>query len=255
MELLERLGVEVDFPVDADLLRPDAHQHRLPAGGGAAGPPVRRDLRRATTPWSRRRRRAPGRSVHYHHKIAAERGDAALRDGVARVAPKTYELTAVPHRRARQVRTSARTSRTGSPTTRPATRCARSALGDRPYRLLRAVRGLTLVDLPERGGVLRLRRHVRDQERRRVGGDGRGQGPARAGDRRRGAGGRGQLLPDPHRRAARPRAVRGAHAAHRRGAGLHRARRGHDRTPTSQPSRRSGTAGPSRRCRAGGDAP
>ena len=31
--------------------------------------------------------------MHYHHKIAAELGDPALRDGVARVAPRTYELT------------------------------------------------------------------------------------------------------------------------------------------------------------------
>ena len=30
------------LPGRADLLRPDAHQHRLPAGGAAAGPPARR---------------------------------------------------------------------------------------------------------------------------------------------------------------------------------------------------------------------
>jgi L-lactate dehydrogenase complex protein LldE len=90
-----------------------------------------------------------GTVQHYHHKIAAERGDAALRDGVARVAPKTYELTQFltdvlgredvgayfPHR----------------VTYHPTCHSLRALeLGDRPYRLLRAVRGLTLVDLPER---------------------------------------------------------------------------------------------------------
>jgi L-lactate dehydrogenase complex protein LldE len=43
---------------------------------------------------------------------------------------------------------SARATRTGSPTTRPATPCAPLGLGDRPSRLLGAVRELELVDLP-----------------------------------------------------------------------------------------------------------
>ena len=40
-------------------------------------------------------------------------------------------------------------------------------LGDAPLRLLRAVRGIDLVELPEARGVLRVRRDVRGQERRR----------------------------------------------------------------------------------------
>ena len=42
-------------------------------------------------------------------------------------------------------------------------------VGDRPSRLLRAVRGLDLVELPEADGVLRVRRHVRREEPRRLG--------------------------------------------------------------------------------------
>ena len=80
-------------------------------------------------------------------------------------------------------------------------------VGDRPRQLLEAVRGLDLVDLPGGRRVLRLRRHLRGQERRHLGRDGRRQGPPRARDRRRGAGRRRQLLPDAHRRAAVPPAA------------------------------------------------
>jgi L-lactate dehydrogenase complex protein LldF len=65
-------------------------------------------------------------------------------------------------------------------------------LGDAPYRLLRAVRGL----------VLRLRRDVRGQERRHVRGDPGRQGAGRPRHRRRGLHGRGQLVPAPNRRCA-----------------------------------------------------
>ena len=41
-------------------------------------------------------------------------------------------------------------------------------VGDRPLSLLRAVPGVEVVELSGRGGVLRLRRHVRCEERRRV---------------------------------------------------------------------------------------
>ena len=66
------------------------------------------------------------------------------------------------HRRRRVV--SAHASRC----TRPATRSARCTSATSRARLLRAVRGLELVDLPGRRRVLRLRRHVRGEERRRV---------------------------------------------------------------------------------------
>jgi len=88
-----------------------------------------------------------GTIVHYHHKIAAERGDPALRDGVARIAPKTYELTQFltdvlgredvgayfPHR----------------VTYHPTCHSLRMLrVGDKPIQLLRAVDALELVELP-----------------------------------------------------------------------------------------------------------
>ena len=48
-------------------------------------------------------------------------------------------------------------------------------VGDQPLRLLRAVRGLTLVELPDAEVVLRVRRDVRGEERGHLGGDGRRQ--------------------------------------------------------------------------------
>ncbi len=49
-------------------------------------------------------------------------------------------------------------------------------VGDAPLRLLRAVRSLTLIELDDAQRVLRLRRHVRGQERGRLDRDARRQG-------------------------------------------------------------------------------
>ena len=70
-------------------------------------------------------------------------------------------------------RTSARPSRTAS-TYHPTCHSLRLLrVGDAPLRLLRAVRGLELVELPDAERVLRLRRHLRGQERRHLDGDAR----------------------------------------------------------------------------------
>src|SRR3712207_5301365 len=144
--LLERLGVEVDFPTSQTCC---GQMHINTGYRDEAVPLVRRYVEAfdgydaVVAPSAS----CAGTVVHYHHKIAGERGDRALRDGVARVAPRTYELTQFlvdvlgtedvgayfPHR-----------------VTYHATCHSLRALrlGDRPYRLLRAVRGLTLVDLP-----------------------------------------------------------------------------------------------------------
>ena len=86
-------------------------------------------------------------------------------------------------------------------------------VGDRPRRLLSAVRGIDLVDLPDARRVLRLRRHVRGQERRHLDGDAARQAAAGARHARGGVHGGGQLVPDAHRRRAAPAAGRGAHDA------------------------------------------
>ncbi len=148
VELLERLGVEVDFPPSQTC----CGQMHINTGYRAEAVPLVQ--RYVETFESYDAVVAPSASCagtvqHYHSRIAAERGDPALCDGVAKVAPRTYELTQFltdvlgkedvgayfPHR----------------VTYHPTCHSLRALeLGDRPYRLLRAVRGLTLVDLPER---------------------------------------------------------------------------------------------------------
>ena len=81
-------------------------------------------------------------------------------------------------------------------------------IGDRPRRLLEAVRGIDLVRVGGRTRVLRFRRDVRDQERRYVDGDALGQGPARSGHARGGLHLRRHVVPDAHRRGAVARADR-----------------------------------------------
>jgi L-lactate dehydrogenase complex protein LldE len=147
VELLERLGVEVDFPVGQTCC---GQMHINSGYRTEAVSLIRRFVEvfdgydAVVVPSAS----CAGTIVHHHHKVAAERGDAALRDGVGRVAPKVYELTRFvvdvlgrvdvgayfPHR----------------VTYHPTCHSARAlGLGERPYRLLRAVRGLRLVDLPD----------------------------------------------------------------------------------------------------------
>ncbi|WP_250285432.1 (Fe-S)-binding protein, partial [Frankia sp. CiP1_Cm_nod2] len=146
VELLERLGVEVDFPPAQTC----CGQMHLNTGYRDEAVPLVRGFVEAfegydavVTPSAS----CAGTIRHLYARLAAERGDAALRDAVARTAPRVYELTEFlvdvlgvvdvgayfPHRVAYH----------------PTCHSLRVlGLGDRPQRLLRAVRGLTLVDLP-----------------------------------------------------------------------------------------------------------
>ncbi len=145
VELLERLGVTVDFPAEQTCC---GQMHINTGYRTEAVPLVRRFVDAmdgydaVVTPSAS----CAGTILHHHAKVAAERGDAALLDGVARVVPRVYELTQFlvdvlgvtdvgayfPHRVAYH----------------PTCHSLRMlGLGDRPYRLLKAVRGLTLVDL------------------------------------------------------------------------------------------------------------
>ena len=133
--VLERLGHEVVFPAGADLLRPDAPEQRLPRRGAAA-------------------RRAGSASVFERYEavvspslVAAPAHECrehvpAARRGAACTSCRSCSSSGSASR------TSARRSRTASPTTRPATRCGSLRVGDAPLRLLRRVRGLELVELP-----------------------------------------------------------------------------------------------------------
>ena len=210
--LLERLGHEVVVPRGADLLRADARQHRLPARGAAAGAPPRRGVRAL---------RRGGRAVGVVRGVGAP----PARDG--RAGERATRRSPSGPRRWRRgrtscrscwwtcwgSRTSARTTRTGSPTTPPATRCACCGCGDKPLRLLRHVRGHDAGGAARGRPVLRVRRHVRAQERRHVHGDARRQDAPRAVHRRGGAHGRGRVLPDAHRRRPVPAALGHPHRA------------------------------------------
>lgn len=82
-----------------------------------------------------------------HPMLAAVRGDAALVDGVAAVVARTHELTEFLIDVLGVVDVGAYFPHTVTyHSTCHSLRVAK--VGDRPYRLLRAVRGLTLVELP-----------------------------------------------------------------------------------------------------------
>ena len=110
----------------------------------------------------------------------------AGRRASTRSTPRVLELSRVARRPARASRTSARYF-PHRVTYHPTCHGLRMlALGETPLRLLRAVRGIDLVELPEAHAVLRLRRHVRDQERRHLDRDADRQGPRDPRHRRRG---------------------------------------------------------------------
>ena len=146
VRLLRRLGVDVDFPAaQTCCAQPMVNTGYL----DEAVPAVRtfvdtfEPYDAVVTPSG-----SCAGSVRHQHAIVARRtGDAALVERVARTSPRTYELTEFlvdvlgvedvgayfPHR----------------VTYHPTCHSLRLlGVGDRPQRLLRAVRGLRLVDLP-----------------------------------------------------------------------------------------------------------
>ncbi len=162
--VLERLGHEVVFPAGADLLRADARQYRLPARGrcrssGAMWTPSSRYEVIVAPSGS-----CVGSITHQHAMVARRLGDEQLAQRAEAVAARTYELSQLlidvlgvedvgahyPHR----------------VTYHPTCHSLRLLrVGDRPLRLLRHVSGHRAGAAAGRGGVLRVRRHVRGQER------------------------------------------------------------------------------------------
>jgi L-lactate dehydrogenase complex protein LldE len=144
--LLTRLGVDVDFPVAQTCCA----QPMVNTGYLDEALPVVRAFVRAfegydaiVTPSGS----CAGSARHQHRLVADRSGDAGLRTAVAEVSPKVFELSeflvdvlgvtdvgaSFPHR----------------VTYHPTCHSLRLlGVGDRPRRLLEAVRGLTLVDLP-----------------------------------------------------------------------------------------------------------
>ena len=146
VRLLERLGHTVDFPQEQACC---GQMHFNTGYRPETIPMVRRfaevfaDYDAVVTPSGS----CAGLVREHHGTLARDHGDARLVDAVAQVVPKVYELSELlvdvlgvtdvgayfPHR----------------VTYHPTCHSLRAlGLGDRPYRLLRAVRGLTLVDLP-----------------------------------------------------------------------------------------------------------
>jgi L-lactate dehydrogenase complex protein LldE len=182
VRLLRRLGVNADFPTGQTC----CGQPMVNAGSlDEAIPAVRRYVEAfagydaVVTPSG-----SCAASVRHQHRLVARRsGDDVLIDAVAKSSPKVYELTGFlvdvlrvtdvgayfPHR----------------VTYHPTCHSLRLLeVGDRPRRLLGAVRAWDHTGRsPSCRGVLRLRRHVCDQERGYVGGDGRRQGAACSRDR------------------------------------------------------------------------
>jgi Fe-S oxidoreductase len=146
LRLLRRLGIDVDFP----LAQTCCGQPMVNTGYlDEAVPAVRRyveafaDYDAVITPSGS----CAGSVRHQHALVARRSGDSALESAVATLSPKAYELSEFlidvvgvtdvgayfPHR----------------VTYHPTCHSLRMlGVGDRPWRLLEAVRGITLVDLP-----------------------------------------------------------------------------------------------------------
>ena len=182
------------------MLRADARQHGLPATrrrrwrGGSC-----RCSRAATRSCARRRRASGwcGTSIRsWRGRLAAPTVSASCRSCSSTGSAWRTWAPYYPHRVAYH----------------PTCHSLRVLdVGDAPLRLLRAVRGLELVEHAERGGVLRVRRDVRGQERGDVGGDARRQVPVPAASGAEVVQRGRQLVPDAHRRRAlaRGRGARG----------------------------------------------
>ena len=192
------------LPAGPDLLRPDARQHRLPAARPCRWSQPRRRLRR-----SRRDRRAVrlvrrARSATSTPPSPAGRGARAGGRGRRSWPPAPTSCPSCWSTSSASP-TSAPTTRTGSPTTRPATRCGCCGSATGRCSCCAPVRGHRPGRAARRRRVLRLRRHLRAEERRHLDRDAHRQDAPTCCDT--GAEvlhGRRHVLPDAHRRRPRP---------------------------------------------------
>ena len=147
VRLLRRLGVDVDFPEQQSC----CGQPMVNTGYLDEAVPVVRNFTRAfagydavVTPSG-----SCAGSVRHQHGIVARRsGDAALEQATTELSPRTYELSEFLVDILGVVDVGAYFPHTV--TYHPTCHSLRMlGVGDRPERLLRAVRGLRLVDLPD----------------------------------------------------------------------------------------------------------
>ncbi len=146
VRLLRRLGVDVEFPAGQTCCA----QPMVNTGYLDEAVPVVRTFTEAfagydavVTPSGS----CAGSARHQHALVARRSGDAALQDAVAETSPKVYELSEflVDVLGVEDVGASFPHTVTYHPTCHS---LRMLGVGDRPTRLLRAVRGLRLVDLP-----------------------------------------------------------------------------------------------------------
>ena len=193
VEVLERMGCEVVFPEEQTCCG------QMHANSG---------YREQALPLVRRFARAFGEAGVDAVVCPSGSCAAMVRDQYPRLAPDTAELAAQTFELSEFLVNELGVEDVGATyphrvTYHPTCHSLRLLkVGDAPLKLLRNVRGLDLVELPDGRPVLRLRRHVRGQERRHVGGHAHRQDAQRARHRRRGLRGGRQLVPDAHRRRA-----------------------------------------------------
>ena len=173
-------GHEVVFPDRPDLLRADAHQHRLPARGAAAGAPPRRDVRAV-----RRGGRAVGllrraRSATSTRWSPGAPATTRWPTGPTAVAARTYELSELL---VDVLGVDRRRCALPAPGHLPPDLPLAADAAGRRQAAAAAARGAR--HRPGRAArrrpVLRLRRHLRDEERRHLDGDAGRQDAPRAG--------------------------------------------------------------------------
>jgi L-lactate dehydrogenase complex protein LldE len=147
VRLLRRLGVDVDFPEQQAC----CGQPMVNTGYLDEAVPVVRNFTRAFTGYDAvvTPSGSCAGSVRHQHGIVARRsGDAGLERATAELSPRTYELSEFLVDVLGVVDVGAYFPHTV--TYHPTCHSLRMlGVGDRPERLLRAVRGLRLVDLPD----------------------------------------------------------------------------------------------------------
>lgn len=147
VRLLERLGCEVDFPLGQTC----CGQMHFNTGYRRECVPIVRgfvDAFRGYDAVVVPSGSCAGMIRHYHPTVAAEAADRGLADGVADTVPRVFELTEFLVDVLDRVDVGARFPH--RVTYHPTCHSLRLlGVGDRPMRLLRAVEGIDLVELPD----------------------------------------------------------------------------------------------------------
>ena len=159
----------------------------------------------------------------HYPKMAASCDDPSIAGKVANLLPRVFEFSELLVDKLNVVDVGAFYPH--SVTLHPSCHSLRSLqVGDKPERLLRGVRGLTLTDLPNSDIMLRFRRHLRYKECRGIRRHPVGENPERVKHASGSMHCARQFLPDAHRRSTQPPTYWGEMSASRGNSGCHRRR-------------------------------